>query len=73
MFAHLSLNIRQFIIFLNTDEDIEKCSEYEYKNYIKKKVRNKSFEECIIKLRGHDKVKHIEYDNIDEPQQYLCS
>ena len=55
------------------DEDIEKSSEYDYKSYIIKKLRQTSIKECITKLRCIAKVKHIKYDNIDESQQYLCS
>ena len=54
-----------------SDEDILKSTESDYKNTVKTKVRQKALEEFMTKLSGHDKVKQIQYKNMNEPQQYF--
>ena len=65
-------DLEKYDLNLN-DEDIIKLTEIVYKNKVKKNVREKAFEEFITILNGHDKVKQIQYENTNEPQEYFGS
>ena len=54
-----------------SDEQISKISDIEYKNYVKKQVRKHSFDELKDIQKEHIKVKHIEYESLKSPQEYL--
>ena len=56
-----------------TDEAISSMSKSEYKNIIKKKVEKHAFVALTNQQSKHKKVKHIEYNNLSAPQQYLLN
>ena len=65
-------DLEKYDLNLN-DVDIIKLTEIDYKNKVKKNVREKAFEEFITILNGHDKVKQIQYENMNKPQEYFGS
>ena len=56
-----------------SDEEIEAITEHDYKSLVKQRVKEKSFEELSIIQNEHSKVKHINFENINKPQDYLTS
>ena len=56
-----------------SDEEIEAMTEHDYKSLVKQRVKEKSFEELSIIQNEHSKVKHINFKNINKPQDYLTS
>lgn len=55
----------------NSDEQIAEMSEYVYKKYIKKQVRQFALTELKEIQEEHIKVKHIQFDSLNHPQEYL--
>ena len=43
----------------------------DFKNYLKKKVRNYAFDELRDIQKEHIKVKHIQFNSLKSPQEYL--
>ena len=56
-----------------TDETVKSLSKTEFKTIVKKKVKQYAFIECIQLLDSHDKVRHIEYTDMNKAQDYITS
>ena len=54
------------------DSAIARMSSEDYLDIVKSKVRQKAFAELRQIQQGHEKVRHIQYDSLSEPQEYLC-
>ena len=50
---------------------IAEISKIYFKNYMKKKVRKYAFDELQDIQKEHIKVKHIKFDSLKFPQEYL--
>jgi exonuclease III len=59
---------------LNVSEgDIAKMSDAQFKTLLKEKVRKKALNELTKTQSNHKKVKHIKYEALQKPQEYLRS
>ena len=56
-----------------TDETIANMNKNEFKKVIKTKAQQHAFYVLTNMQNKHKKVKHIQYSNLNSPQQYLCS
>ena len=56
----------------NSDEKIANMSDFEFKKHVKKQVRQHAFNELKEIQTEHLKVKHINFDRLKLPQEYLC-
>ena len=56
-----------------SDETIMNMDEKVFKQLVKLKARQHAFDVLRKLQNNHVKVKHIQYDNLHEPQQYLCN
>ena len=58
---------------LEDEEDIQKLSKENIKDFVKKAVRDKTFEEMEVIKTNHNKVKNIQHTDMKEPQGYMKS
>ena len=63
---------KRYLDMVYEDLAIARMSSEDYLNIVKSKVRQKAFAELREIQQGHDKVRHIQYDLLREPQEYLC-
>ena len=56
-----------------SDNLIETMNEEDYKNLIKNKVREESFQEFKIMQAGHEKGNNMYHENLKQPQSYLLT
>ena len=58
---------------LEDEREIENMTSEEFKALLKRKFRDKAFEELEDIKSEHIKVKHIKHTNLNGPQEYLTS
>ena len=56
-----------------SDEQIAELSDDEFKKYVKKQVRHQAFNELKDIQNEHIKVKHIKFESLFSPQEYLIN
>ena len=56
----------------HSDDKIAGTSDFEFKKHVKKQVRQHAFNELKEIQTEHLKVKHINFDHLKFPQEYLC-
>ena len=56
-----------------TDETVKSLSKTVFKTIVKKTVKEYAFSECMQLLDSHDKVRHIEYTDMNQAQDYITS
>ena len=55
------------------EDHIKNMSETKYSSYIKNKIRWATFVELLHVHKDRKKTKHIHYENLKQPQQYIVS
>ena len=58
---------------INDEEDVSQLSKYDFKTFVKMKIRQLSLSELENMKKGHKKVKFIVHKNTNKPQEYLTS